>query len=171
MNRVIAVMIVVFAVPVSCRKAEEPPPPKLEISKEKSVAEEQNLKSLCKAATEVAKVEGIQDRMARISEIAAPVSTSTELLDGLTALEGQERLPAIKKLVAKYGLEKECADTFRMFEKAAPRPKDPGPPKEQDPNRKPDPNQKPDPNRKPGEDPTPDPNRKPPAAQPPQPSK
>ena len=104
-----------------CKKGEEPENKGLNFSDEKSQLEEQNLKALCAAAAEVAAVEGVQDRMSRIAEIAVLTSPTTDMVDGLTAMEGHERLPMLKKLVAKYSFEEGCKKGLQMFDRGLPR--------------------------------------------------
>ncbi|MEC8022463.1 MAG: hypothetical protein VX223_00920 [Myxococcota bacterium] len=113
-----------------CRKKVKKAAPKLEVTTATSETEERNLRALCAAAAEVRKQPGVQDRLARIAEIAAPTSATTELLDGLIALEGPKRLSVVKALVAKYGLRLECRAGIPAFEVAneAPPPNAPTPP-------------------------------------------
>ena len=126
------VLLGVLSLPLQlgCRKRAKKSAPKLEITTETSEVEERNLRALCAAAAEVRKQPGVQDRLARIAEIAAPTSATTELLDGLIALEGPKRLSTLKQLVAKYGIGPECRDGLPAFEVAAeaPAPNAPTPP-------------------------------------------
>ena len=113
-----------------CRKKAKKAAPKLQVTEATSETEERNLRALCAAAAEVRKQPGVQDRLARIAEIAAPTSATTELLDGLIALEGPKRLSVLKGLVAKYGITQECRTGLPAFEVAAeaPPPNAPMPP-------------------------------------------
>ncbi|HIA02149.1 MAG TPA: hypothetical protein EYN66_09590, partial [Myxococcales bacterium] len=77
----------------ACKTDEDAEEKRLTFTDVKSQVEEQNLKAVCEAADEIADIEGVQDRMSRIAEIAVLTSPTTELVDGLTGLEGHERLP------------------------------------------------------------------------------
>ena len=130
MAALLATCFLAIGLQLGCRKRAKKSAPKLEVTGQTSEVEERNLRALCSAAAEVRKQPGVQDRLARIAEIAAPTSATTELLDGLIALEGPKRLTAIKQLVAKYGIGQECKDGLPAFEVAAdaPAPNAPTPP-------------------------------------------
>jgi hypothetical protein len=106
---------------VACKKNEAPETKGWVYSDKEDPLEKQNLQALCDASSEIAAIEGVQDRMSRISEITVLTSPTTDLLDALMAMEGHERLPVLKKLVAKYKFEKSCVKGLRMFDRGPPR--------------------------------------------------
>ena len=128
MRWLLAIIVVCPAVFGGCKKKQEKEAPTLVLTEEKDPVEERNLRALCKAAEEVAGMPAVQDRLTRVSEIAAPISDTMEMLDGLAAMEGPDRLTYIKGVIKKYGLAKECAKALPVFDRSAAPPEGTPPP-------------------------------------------